>query len=85
MKIRIVKIGNSQGIRIPKSILQQTGLKDEIELLVENDSLVIRSHSKPRSGWNQAFADMRTSGDDSMLDSMAELENDFDEKEWEWK
>jgi antitoxin MazE len=85
MKTRIIKIGNSQGIRIPKSILLQTGLKDEIELLVEDNSLVIRSHAKPRSGWNQAFAAMRTCRDDQVLGSMGELVNDFDEKEWEWK
>jgi antitoxin MazE len=85
MKTRIVKIGNSQGIRIPKIILDQTGLKEEVELSVERDSIIIRSIRKARSGWDQAFAGMRAFEDDSLLDSADKLENEFDEKEWEWK
>ncbi len=85
MKTRIVKIGNSQGIRIPKNVLNQTGLKDEVELSVKNDTIIIRSAGKARSGWNQAFAEMRKCDDDSMADSMNTLKNEFDEKEWEWK
>ncbi|MBN1355092.1 AbrB/MazE/SpoVT family DNA-binding domain-containing protein [bacterium] len=85
MKTRIVKIGNSQGIRIPKPILDQTGLKEEVEISIENDALVIRSLTRARSGWDQIFAEMRECGDDNMLDSMDELDNEFDEKDWEWK
>jgi antitoxin (DNA-binding transcriptional repressor) of toxin-antitoxin stability system/antitoxin component of MazEF toxin-antitoxin module len=49
MKARIVRIGNSQGIRIPKLLLEQTGLTDEVELEVEGDCLVVRSPGRPRA------------------------------------
>ncbi len=41
MEINIVKIGNSQGIRIPKALLSQTGLKGRVKIKVQDDSLVI--------------------------------------------
>jgi antitoxin (DNA-binding transcriptional repressor) of toxin-antitoxin stability system len=49
MKARIVRIGNSQGIRIPKVLLEQTGLADDVELEVEGDCLVVRSTGRPRA------------------------------------
>jgi antitoxin (DNA-binding transcriptional repressor) of toxin-antitoxin stability system len=49
MKARIVRIGNSQGVRIPKPLLEQTGLADEVELEVEGDCLVIRATGRPRA------------------------------------
>jgi antitoxin MazE len=68
MKTRIVRIGNSQGIRIPKSLLEQTGLQGEVEILVESDSLVIRRARKPREGWDAAFQEMARRGDDALID-----------------
>jgi len=55
MKTRIIRIGNSQGIRIPKSLLQKTGLSEEVEIRAENGSLVIRPAKIPRAGWAAAF------------------------------
>ena len=55
MKVRIVKIGNSQGIRIPKPLILQAGLKGEVELEVEDDRLVISRKGKPRMKWAEAF------------------------------
>jgi antitoxin MazE len=55
MKTRIVRIGNSKGIRIPKLRLQQTGLSGEVDIRAENGSLVIRPARRPRAGWAAAF------------------------------
>lgn len=85
MRAQIVKIGNSQGIRIPKVLLSQTGLKGEVEVVVEKDTLVIRPSIKPRSGWDESFAAMANCQDDVLLDSMDKIDHSFDEKEWEWK
>lgn len=52
---RIVKIGNSQGIRIPKAILDQLNFNDEIELSVEQDRLIICAAKRPRQGWEEQF------------------------------
>jgi len=41
MDINIVKIGNSQGVRIPKTILKQTGLAKKARMVVENGNIII--------------------------------------------
>ncbi len=71
MKTRIVSIGNSQGIRIPKPLLEQTGLSGEVEISAENDALMIRPVKKPRAGWATAFQKMAQRGDDVILDDVA--------------
>ena len=85
MKTRIVAIGNSQGIRIPKPLLEQTGLSGEVEISAEGNALVIRPTKKPRAGWAAAFQKMAERGDDALLDEVAASLSDWDEDEWEWQ
>jgi antitoxin MazE len=84
MKTRIVKIGNSKGIRIPKPLLDQAGLEGEVEIQARQDSLVIRRGRKPREGWSKAFREMACAGDDKLMDDVPNLSS-FDEAEWEWQ
>jgi antitoxin MazE len=65
MRASLVQIGNSRGIRIPKPLLEQTGLRDEVEIEVRGEQLVIRSANPPRAGWVEAFARMAERGDES--------------------
>src|SRR5205823_8659137 len=69
MRARIVKIGNSQGIRIPKIVLEQTRLKDEVELRVQDHEIIITTPQKPRAGWQAAFIEMANQEDDKLLDA----------------
>lgn len=85
MKTHIVRIGNSQGVRIPKPLLEQTGLQGEVEITAEDDSLVIRSVKKPREGWAAAFQEMARRGDDALIDAVAPTLSAWDEDEWEWR
>jgi antitoxin MazE len=82
MKAKIIRIGNSQGIRIPKPLLEQTGLTEDVELEVRADELVIRAARTPRSDWAAAFQTMAEAGDDALLDDLAETE--WEKEEWEW-
>jgi len=82
MRARIVKIGNSQGIRIPKIVLEQTRLRDEVELKVQDHEIVITATQKPRAGWEESFSEMAKRGDDRLLDPP--LLTRWDEEEWEW-
>jgi antitoxin MazE len=82
IRTRIVKIGNSQGIRIPKLLLEQSGLATHVEVEVEGDHLVIRTAPHKRIGWDAAFAAMGENRDDSLLDDTSTT--DWDEAEWEW-
>jgi antitoxin MazE len=68
MKTKIVRIGNSQGIRIPKSLLHQCHLVGPVEIDVQGNQLVVRSASRPRSGWEETFRTMHQAGDDRLLD-----------------
>ena len=79
---RIVRIGNSRGIRIPKALLDQAELPDEVELQAEPGRLVVRATRTPRDGWENAARAMRAAGDDELLD--LPHANAFDEREWEW-
>jgi antitoxin MazE len=85
MKTRIVRIGNSQGIRIPKLLLEQAGLPEEVELEVEDGTIVIRSARIPRDGWAKSFQAMAEAGDDKLLDADAiATSSTWDDDEWEW-
>jgi antitoxin MazE len=85
MKTRIVRIGNSRGVRIPKPLLEQTGLRDEVEIAAVDNSLVIRPGRKPREGWATAFQEMARRGDDALIDDVAPTLSAWDKDEWEWR
>ena len=84
LKTHLVKIGNSQGLRIPKVILDQLDLQDEIEMEVQRDCLIIRPLHPPRHDWSQQFQAMAASGDDVLLDDAAPGLTTWDDEEWEW-
>jgi antitoxin MazE len=82
MRTRIVKIGNSQGIRIPKILLEQSGIQTEVEIEVEGNRLIVRKASGLRSGWEEAFVVMADRHDDGIIDE--DTVTDWDQNEWEW-
>jgi antitoxin MazE len=84
MRTKIVRIGNSQGIRIPKPLLEESGLEGEVDLRVEDHSLVISPVREVRQGWDQAFATMAGRQDDALLDAEATAVSTWDETDWEW-
>jgi antitoxin MazE len=81
-KTRIVQIGNSKGLRVPKALLEQAQLPDEIELQAEHGRLIVRAAQGPRAGWADAAKAMHALGDDQLLD--ATTPSKFDDKEWRW-
>lgn len=82
-KTRIVRIGNSRGIRVPKTLLAEAQLPDEVELHAEPGRLVVTGSRAPRAGWAAEAAAMRKRNDDTLLD--APTSTRFDDEEWEWK
>ncbi len=85
MRVNIVRIGNSQGIRIPKVVLEQTQLEDEVELEVRDRHLLIRAVTKPRYDWGRRFRLMAEKGDDKLFDRDATDQTSWDKEEWQWK
>jgi antitoxin MazE len=83
MKVKLVRIGNSRGIRIPKSVLEQCGLQEAADLRIENNPLVLVCEHRPRQGWEEAFVAARPSADDELL--LEGLPSSaFDREDWRW-
>ncbi len=83
MKARIIQIGNSRGIRLPKALLEQANLTEDVQIEAAPNQIVIRSAHLPREGWDEAFRRMAERGDDRMDEEAASL-TAFDETEWTW-
>ncbi len=83
LKTRIIRIGNSQGIRIPKALMQQLGLADEVELEAQNGQLVIRPLHTARQGWEAQFQQMAAVGDDQLIDGNVPP-TEWESTEWAW-
>jgi len=82
MKVSVVKIGNSKGIRIPKAILHQFSIEDELEMEVHEREIVLKPIERPpRQGWREEFKRMHQRGDD--IDAFPVVE-EVDNFEWEW-
>ena len=83
MNARIIQIGNSRGIRLPKALLEQAGLTEKVQIEAKPNEIIIRSAHRPREGWEDAFRLMAERGDDAMSDEPVSL-TAFDETEWRW-
>jgi antitoxin MazE len=84
MRARVVKIGNSQGIRIPKPLLEQLKINEDVDIEIENNQIIIRPVSNPRAGWDDAFQKMAENGDDVLIEGEQTITHSWDETEWQW-
>ena len=82
MRIELVRVGNSRGIRIPKAVIEQCGFGDAVEMHVEKDRLIIAPERSPRQGWKDAFEQAASAGHEPLL--LDSLQNNFDLEEWTW-
>lgn len=67
MELSIVKIGNSKGFRLNKTLIDRYNIKDKVELILEEDYLILKPISQPRKGWDIAFKEMAEEGGDQLL------------------
>ena len=68
MRTKLVRMGISRGIRLPKPMIEQAGLTDEVELKVRGNTIVIVAKKAPRSGWAGAAQKLHDEGGDRLLD-----------------
>lgn len=81
MEVSLIPIGNSKGIRLPKTIIEKYKFQDKLELVFENEYIIIKPSKKAREGWEKSFREMRKSGNDNLL-----ISDTFkDEELEEWK
>jgi antitoxin MazE len=81
MEVSVIKIGNSKGIRLSKTVLDKYNIQDTVEIILEKGQIVIKPLSRPRKGWEKAFKKMAENGDDRLL-----INDVFDDENLEeWK
>lgn len=81
MEISVIKIGNSKGIRLSKTLLDRYNIKDTVDLIMDKGQIILKPVSKPRKGWEKAFEKMAENGDGNLL-----IDDVFDdENPEEWK
>lgn len=83
MKVKLIPIGNSKGVRIPASVIKASGLSDELEMRVESGVILLAPARHVREGWGAAFHEMAAAGDDAPVIPEA-VNNDFDTEDWTW-
>ena len=83
-KTHLIKIGNSQGIRIPKLLIEQIGLSEEVEIEAQTDQLIIRSAKKARQGWEESMVEMAANSDDRIFLEDIRTATEWEANEWEW-
>jgi antitoxin MazE len=82
VRAKIVRIGNSRGIRIPKAVLDECGIEDSVELKVDDGAITLRAVESPRAGWAEAALTMAAAGEDRLIDPPTTTR--FEETDWEW-
>ena len=68
-RTRLIRMGNSRAVRIPKKMIDQAGPGEEVEISVGWEGLMIGPCHRPREGWDAQFAAMAAQGDDRLPDA----------------
>jgi antitoxin MazE len=81
LKIPVIRIGGSKGIRIPKKILEECNITSSVIALVENGEITLKPERKPRQGWAESAKKIHQQKEDKLLidDTL-----DLHPEEWEW-
>lgn len=82
VKARLIRIGNSRGVRLPKAVIAQVGLADEVDIDVHDGAVVIRPARRAREGWAEAARRIVAHREDQSLDGYQSTR--FDREEWTW-
>ena len=80
MEVTVIKIGNSRGIRLSKTLLERYNIRDTVDLILEKEQIIIKPLSRPRKGWDKAFMEMNANGDDKLL--INDIFEDENFEEW---
>ena len=80
MEVTVIKIGNSRGIRLSKTLLERYNIRDTVDLILEKGQIIIKPLSRPRKGWDKAFMEMNANSDDKLL--INDIFEDENFEEW---
>jgi antitoxin MazE len=82
MKAKVIQIGNSRGIRLPKPLIKEVGLNQEVDIHIRNGEIIITPIENTRSGWQEAAKKMHERKEDKLIDGATNT--NFDNSDWEW-
>lgn len=81
MRAQVIKIGNSKGLRLSKAILDRYNIKDNVELILEDNQIILRPIDEPRKGWRETYKKMAERAEDKLI-----IDDIFDDENFdEWK
>lgn len=83
MKSQIIKIGNSKGLRLPKSVIEQCEFNETVELEIKNKRLIVSSSRKPREGWAESFAEINIKPENELMKNFKHIDHEIDD-DWTW-
>lgn len=83
MKVNLIQIGNSRGVRLPSGIIKECGFGEELDLSVVNGRVVLAPLDDARAGWDEAFRRMAEAGDDAPIHTDSTTPQ-WDDEEWTW-
>ena len=83
IKLELIRIGNSKGLRLPSWLIETLGFEKTINVVIAKDQLILSPDKKKREGWDQSFQRMAKNSDDVLLDKEF-IENDWDKEDWTW-
>ena len=83
MKIKLINIGNSKGLRLSKALIQQYNITEDIQLELKEDGILLKPFTKPRTGWSEQF-EKSVKPIEKQEKNWIEARNRFDKEEWTW-
>ncbi|MEI8053877.1 MAG: AbrB/MazE/SpoVT family DNA-binding domain-containing protein [Bacteroidota bacterium] len=83
MKIKLINIGNSKGLRLSKALIQQYNITEDIQLELKEDGILLKPLAKPRSSWSEQF-EKAVKPIEKQEKKWMEARNRFDKEEWTW-
>ena len=85
MTLKLIKIGNSKGIRLPKTVIEKYHFSEELDMVETDEGIIIKPKSEPRKGWDEQFRKAKESDvKDANFSDLSSLTNEFDSSEWTW-
>ena len=84
MKAQLIKIGNSRGLRLPKSVIEECNLGEIVEIKIKDKKITIMNPKKPRDGWEESFKKLTNDGKVQNDLLLGDIINEFDNAEWKW-
>lgn len=79
MEANIIKIGNSKGLRLSKTVLKKYNIKDKVDMILEKGHIILKPIDEPRKNWEKAFKEMNENNDDQLLFEDVFEDENFDE------